>query len=115
MVYNTPSGWKVLYANRRVETEIERLADDIRAEMRRVVDMIQNYGLEQVHAPYVKHIRDKIWEIRARGRDGIARSLYITAAGKRVYILHAFVKKTQATPHDAIELAVKRAKEAGLL
>ena len=49
--------------------------------------------------------------MRLRGRDGIARSLYVTASGRRVVILRTFVKKTQKTPRREIELALRRAKE----
>jgi len=46
-----------------------------------------------------------------KGRDGISRALYVTAIGKRVVVVRAFIKKTQKTPGREIELALKRAKE----
>lgn len=46
-----------------------------------------------------------------KGRDGIARSLYVTATGRRVVVLRTFAKKTQKTPRREIELALERAKE----
>jgi phage-related protein len=49
--------------------------------------------------------------MRLTGRDGIARALYVTVVGRRVIVVHAFVKKTQKTPRSAIELALRRAKE----
>ncbi len=70
------------------------------------------FGLEQVHEPYLKHLEDKLWEMRLKGKDGIARAIYMTAAGKRVVILRVFTKKTQKTPRREIELARQRAKEA---
>ena len=68
-------------------------------------------GLERVHEPYIKHLEDRTWEMRLRGRDGIARALYVTATGRRVVILRVFAKKTQKTPRREIELARQRAKE----
>jgi len=115
MVYDTLSGWVVLYGDKRAEKEVGKLADDVRADFLRIVDMVERYGLEQVHEPYVKHLQSKLWEMRMRGRDGIARAAYVTAQGKRVVVLHAFVKKTQQTPRETIELALKRAKELGYL
>src|SRR6266699_2085387 len=50
-------------------------------------------------------------ELRLRGRDGIARALYVAAIGRRVVVVRAFVKKTQRTPRTEIELALRRAKE----
>ena len=38
------------------------------------------------------------WELRLTGRDRIARALYVTAIGRRVVVVRAFVKKTQKTP-----------------
>jgi phage-related protein len=49
--------------------------------------------------------------MRLRGKDGIARGLYVTATGRRVVILRVFAKKTQKTPRREIELARQRAKE----
>jgi phage-related protein len=46
-----------------------------------------------------------------KGKDGIARAIYVTAAGERVVVVHAFVKKTQKTPQHALEVARQRAKE----
>ena len=65
--------------------------------------------------PHVKQLRGKLWEMRMSGRDGIARSIYVAATGRRVIVLHTFVKKTQKTPPSAIAIATTRAKEAGLL
>lgn len=46
-----------------------------------------------------------------KGRDGIARSLYVTAKGKRAVVMRSFVKKTRKTPRREIKLALDRAKE----
>jgi phage-related protein len=56
-------------------------------------------------------VQDKIWEIRARGKEKMARSLYTTIRGKRVIILRTFVKKTPKTPRREIEIAMQRLKE----
>jgi phage-related protein len=68
-------------------------------------------GLESLGEPHVKHLEGKLWELRLTGRDGIARALYVTAIGRRVVVVRAFVKKTQRTPRAEIELALRRAKE----
>ena len=72
---------------------------------------MQAFGIERVHEPYIKHLEGRIWEMRLRGRDGIARALYVTATGKRLVILRVFTKKTQKTPRREIELARRRAEE----
>lgn len=52
-------------------------------------------GPQAVGMPHVRHVEGKIWEMRPKGRDGIGRALYFAATGRRVVILHAFVKKTE--------------------
>ncbi len=52
-----------------------------------------------------------MWELRITGRDGIARAVYLTATGRRVVIVRAFVKKTQKTPQRELKLPRNRAKE----
>ena len=73
--------------------------------------MIERVGLEHVGEPHVKHLEGKLWEMRITGRDGIARSLYVTAAGRRVVVVRVFVKKTQKTPRREINLPLARAEE----
>lgn len=52
-----------------------------------------------------------MWELRLTGRDGTARVLYVTAIGRRVVVVRAFVKKSRKTPRAEIELALRRAEE----
>ena len=104
------NGWAVEILNATVAAEIEALPADIRDRLSRAVALIQTLGLERVGMPHVRHLEGKLWEIRATGRDGIARALYVTASGRRVVIVHAFVKKTQKTPRRAIEVALQRAR-----
>jgi phage-related protein len=94
-----------------VRTEIAALPEDIRVRLAHIMEMMVALGPERMRAPYVKPLHDKLWEMRMSGQDGIARAIYITARGRRIVILHAFVKKTQKTPPQAIRLALKRAKE----
>ena len=77
----------------------------------RIVDLIEKNGLEKTGMPYVRHLEGKLWEIRAKGKDGIARSLYVTASGKRIVIVRCFVKKSRKTPDKELKIAIQRAKE----
>ena len=67
--------------------------------------------MERVRNPYVKHLEGPLWEMRLKGRGGIARAVYVTAVGKRVVVVHVFEKKTQKTPRREIITALKRAQE----
>jgi phage-related protein len=103
--------WRVEILDRRVERELDELAPDVRQRFLRIAELIDQHGLAAMHEPYIKHLEGKLWEMRMKGRDGIARAIYVTAKGERVVVLHAFVKKTQKTPQRALEIARERAKE----
>lgn len=95
----------------RVRDELEALPTDMKARFRRIVELMQGYGLEQMREPHVKHLEGRLWEMRITGKDGISRAIYVTAKGRRVVVLRVFVKKTQKTPRREIVLALERAKE----
>lgn len=103
--------WTVELLDSRVRDELEALPADMKARFRRIVELIQGYGLEQMREPHVKHLEGPLWEMRMKGRDGISRAVYVTARGRRVVVVRVFVKKNQKTPRREIDLAMERAKE----
>ena len=103
--------WRVEILNEIVAAEIAALPADMQAQFLRLAERIGQAGLESLGEPHVKHLEGKLWELRLTGRDGIARALYVTAIGRRVVVVRAFVKKTQKTPPAEIKLALQRAKE----
>lgn len=103
--------WSVETLNAAVDGEIEQLPVDMRARLVRLGSIIEVVGFDGLPADTVKHLEDKLWELRLRGKDGIARAIYVTAVRRRVVIVRVFVKKTQKTPKHELELARQRAKE----
>ena len=102
--------WTVETLNKAVDDEIEALPVEMRARLVRLGTIIEAVGFQGLPADTVKHLEDKLWELRIRGKDGIARTIYVTASGHRVVIVRAFVKKTQKIPKHELELARERAK-----
>ena len=97
--------------NAAAEAEVDALPRDMRARLIRFGDMIQAQGIGIMRESYAKHLSGKLWELRLTGRDGIARSIYVTASGQRVVVLRTFVKKTQKTPPRELRIAMARLKE----
>ena len=91
--------------------EIEALPPALQARLLRLMEAVENVGLENLREPHVKHIEGKLWELRAKASEGIARGLYVTMTGRRVVVLHVFVKKSQKTPRNALETARERMKQ----
>jgi phage-related protein len=103
--------WTVETLNETVDVELAELSADMRARLVRISELIESVGLPNVKEPHVRHIRGQLWEIRLKGKAGIARALYVGAKEQRVVIVRAFIKKTEKTPTGEIELALQRAKE----
>ncbi len=103
--------WSVETLNEAVDAELSELPADMRARLVRISELIESVGLPNVKEPHVRHIREQLWEIRLKGKAGIARALYVTAREQRVVILRVFIKKTEKTPPGEIELALRRMKE----
>lgn len=57
--------------------------------------------------PLVRKLAKDLWEIRIHLTDRIARILF-TVAGHVMVLLHGFIKKSQATPPEELELAKRR-------
>lgn len=94
-----------------VDDEIAALPVKLRARMIRLLEMVETVGLHELREPHVKQIDGKLWELRAKADEGIARGLYVTATGRRVVVLRVFVKKSQRTPRREIEIAKARMQE----
>jgi phage-related protein len=107
--------WTVETLDDRVDEELNALPADMRERFVRIARLLEEFGPQHVREPYVKSLEGKVWEMRMKGRDGIARAAYVAATGRRLVVLHVFVKKTQKTSRAAIETALRRAREAGLL
>jgi len=103
--------WVIEILNKAVEAELEALPEDQIAKFWWIGDLIQSHGLENVREPYVKPLKQGLWEIRMKGKDGISRALYVVRNTKRVIVVRVFTKKTQKTSRREINLALKRAEK----
>jgi phage-related protein len=63
-----------------------------------------------VGKPLVDNLGDGLWEIRSRLGNRISRTLF-AVVDQEIVLLHGFIKKTQKTPGDELELARKRMNE----
>jgi|ERR1017187_9281324 phage-related protein len=102
--------FEVEYFHERVLAEVESWPVDVLADYARLVELLIEHG-PSLRLPYSRPFGDGLFELRPRGRSGIGRALYCFLVGKRVIVLHAFIKKTQQTPDRESKLARKRMKE----
>ena len=59
--------------------------------------------------PLVRSLGKGLWEVRISLRENIARIIF-RMVGHNMVLLHGFIKKTQKTSAQNLELALRRAK-----
>ncbi|HET8898892.1 MAG TPA: type II toxin-antitoxin system RelE/ParE family toxin [Rhodanobacteraceae bacterium] len=102
--------WTLIYYSPKVAALVEAWPAGIRASFLRIAETMLEHGPD-LGLPHTRAMGGGLFEVRAKGREGIGRAFYCTAIGNRIVILHAIVKKTERTPPRELELARARLKE----
>ena len=102
--------YELEYFHPRIKEEINCWPNSILADYRRLTGLLIEFG-PNLRMPHSKAMGNGLFELRARGKDGIGRAFYCYLINKRIVILHAFIKKTQTTPHRELNIAYKRMNE----
>ena len=88
--------WEIeLYG--KVDQELAQMPPRIQARMLRLMELMEKHGAN-LGEPHTKSLGDELFEIRAKAKEGIGRRLFCYMQGKRIIILHVFVKKGQEIP-----------------
>jgi len=102
--------WTIDYYSEDVRLEIKTLPVGIRASYARLTELLEEFGLE-LRMPHSRAMGGGLFELRPRGREGIARVFYCTKVGRKIIILHSFIKKTNETPKRELDIARRRRRE----
>jgi phage-related protein len=102
--------YSIEYFSARVLAKIDQWPVGVLADYARLVELLTEFGPD-LRMPHSRALGGGLVELRPRGSEGIGRALYCYLAGDRVVVLHAFVKKTQATPERDLRIARCRQKE----
>ncbi len=98
------------YYSKAVQEKILALPDTLAARYvvltRRMLVFGPNLG-----EPHTKAFGNGLFELRLKGSEGIVRVFFCTLVGKRIVMLHSFIKKTEKTPLHEIEIAEARHKK----
>ena len=103
--------YSITYYSDAVQEDILSLPDTLAARYivltRRMVVLGPNLG-----EPHTKAFGGGLFELRLKGAEGIARVFFCTLVGKRIVMLHSFIKKSDKTPPREKQVAESRMKEA---
>jgi phage-related protein len=102
--------WKVTFFSSKVKEETLSFPKGILSNFLHIAEIIEEYG-PSIGKPYTAPMGKGLFEIRAKGKEGIGRSIFCTIKGKKIVILNSFIKKTQKTPKKEIDKAHKRMLE----
>src|ERR1044072_2277372 len=86
---------------------LRRLDEDAQHSIGWAIEQLRVRNV-QAHEPLVRHLEDKLWELRRESRTNIYRVIYFFFAGRRIILVHGFQKKTQKTPRQELEIARAR-------
>ena len=102
--------WKVTFYSSRVEAEIQALPAGFVARFMRYAERMEIYGPD-LGMPHTRPMGEGLFELRLKAAEGIARVFYCTIVGRRIVMLHQFVKKSEKTPKKEMKIARNRIKE----
>lgn len=102
--------WIIEYYNQDIQSEISNMPVSIRAHYARLTELLTEFGAD-LRLPHSRAMGDGLFELRLKGREGIGRVFYCTLKGKRIVMLHSFIKKTSKTPQKELNIAIRRMKE----
>ena len=103
--YETASGQK------QIEDFLDKLSSKQAQKVTWVLKLIEE--LDRVPSNYFKKMVNtaELWEVRVAAGSNIFRLIGFFDGQNLVVLAHAFQKKTQKTPKQAIEIAEERKKE----
>jgi phage-related protein len=64
-----------------------------------------------VGMPLCRPLGDGLWEVRSELPSHRIARLVFSVVGRRIVVLHGFIKKTQKTPQEDLVTARRRARE----
>jgi phage-related protein len=102
--------YTIEYFHRKVKDEIENWPNAVLAHYLRLIELLMEFG-PNLGMPHSKALGKGLFELRAHGEEGIGRAFYCFICGRRIVILHSFIKKTRSTPKQQLMIARRRLKE----
>jgi phage-related protein len=102
--------WSVTFHSPDVEADILAMPAGLVARFVRYAERMEVYGPD-LGLPHTRAMGDGLFELRLKAAEGIARVFYCTLVGRRILFLHEFVKKSDRTPTNELEIARRRLKE----
>jgi len=102
--------WRVVFYSAVLQEQLLQLPAGFVARFLRYAERMEFYGPD-LGMPHTRAMGSGLFELRLKAADGIARVFYCTLVGRRIVMLHQFIKKSEKTPRKELEIARKRMRE----
>ena len=102
--------WAISFYSSKVEQVTLALPPGILASFLRITELIEEFGPD-FGRPQTAPLGAGLFEIRAKDREGISRSVFSTVKGREIVILLTAIKKGNKIPKRQMDTARKRMKE----
>ena len=102
--------WRVTFYSAAFQRELLQLPAGFVARFLRYAERMELYGPD-LGMPHTRAMGSGLFELRLKAAEGIARVFYCALVGRRIVMLHQFIKKSEKTPRKELDIARKRMKE----
>lgn len=106
------AGWSIDYftlpsGKIPVKDFIDDLPEKHQIKVFNTFELLEEFGLSIGSSRIKKFSGTPLWELRLLGEKSL-RFIFLVKPGKKLEMLHGFVKKTNKTPKKELKIAIKR-------
>lgn len=102
--------WEIVYFSEDLQRVIMEFPVGMQARYVHLTERMLVFGPD-LGMPHTRAMGKGLSEMRLKSKEGIGRVFFGTLPGRRIVMLHAFIKKSSKTPAKELKLARARLKE----
>ncbi|WP_296484834.1 type II toxin-antitoxin system RelE/ParE family toxin [Rhodoferax sp.] len=102
--------YQIEYFNANAKASLDAWPVGLKARYLALLMRMTEHGPD-LGMPHTRAMGNGLFEVRVKAGEGIGRAFYCTMVGKRIVVLHGFIKKTDKTPAKEMAIAHDRLKE----
>ncbi len=102
--------WRVTFYSAAFQKELLQLPAGFVARFLRYAERMELYGPD-LGMPHTRAMSEGLFELRLKAAEGIVRVFYCTLVGRKIVMLHQFIKKSEKTPRKELAIVRRRMKE----
>ncbi len=102
--------WDIVYYGADVQEAILAFPPGLQARYIHLTERLLTFGSD-LGMPHTRAMGKGLFELRLKSKEGIGRVFFCNRPGRRIMMLHSFVKKSAKTPTKELKVARERMNE----